>query len=60
MNPQQPRETRRTNPSSQALQMPLGGYLIDAQGREVAITEAMVRQACEALESSRRLPSRAD
>lgn len=30
----------------------VGGWLIDAQGREVAITEQMIQQACAALETS--------
>ncbi|MFN3578931.1 MAG: PA1571 family protein [Pseudomonas sp.] len=29
----------------------VGGWLIDAQGREVAITEQMIQQACAALET---------
>lgn len=29
------------------------GSVIDAQGREVPITEQMIQQACEALEKSR-------
>ena len=29
------------------------GSLIDAQGREVPITEQMIQQACKALEESR-------
>ncbi|AQZ95339.1 hypothetical protein BVH74_11500 [Halopseudomonas phragmitis] len=29
-----------------------GGWLIDEQGREIAITEQMVQQACRALECS--------
>lgn len=30
-----------------------GGWLIDEQGREIAITELMVQQACAALEQRR-------
>nr|WP_314482979.1 PA1571 family protein [uncultured Pseudomonas sp.] len=41
-------QTPRHAPSPQA-----GGALIDAQGREVPITEQMIQQACEALEQSR-------
>ena len=26
---------------------PIGGFIIDAQGREVPITEAMIQQACQ-------------
>ena len=32
---------------------PIGGFIIDAQGREVPITEQMIQQACKALEESR-------
>ncbi|MDH1441067.1 hypothetical protein N5O88_12775 [Pseudomonas sp. GD03721] len=31
---------------------PIGGFIIDAQGREVPITEAMIQQACQLLEQS--------
>lgn len=31
---------------------PLGGFVIDAQGREVPITEDMIQQACNALEKA--------
>ncbi|HSC84266.1 MAG TPA: hypothetical protein VLC30_11670 [Pseudomonas sp.] len=34
-------------------QQRVGGAIIDAQGREVPITEQMIQQACRALESSR-------
>ncbi|WP_161865452.1 MULTISPECIES: PA1571 family protein [Pseudomonas] len=34
-------------------QMPVGGFIIDGQGREVPITEDMIQQACNALEESR-------
>lgn len=33
-------------------QLPLGGALIDAQGREIPITEGMIRLACQALEKN--------
>lgn len=36
----------RTNLSRQAI---LGGAIIDAQGREVAITESMIQRACDEL-----------
>ena len=32
--------------------MPVGGFIIDAQGREVPITEEMIQCACQALEQS--------
>lgn len=33
-------------------QMPVGGFVIDAQGREIPITEGMIQQACTALEEA--------
>jgi len=38
----------QTSPQTQVC-----GSLIDAQGREVPITEQMIQQACEVLEKSR-------
>ncbi|GLO46608.1 MULTISPECIES: PA1571 family protein [Pseudomonas] len=38
----------RTTPQPQVC-----GSIIDAQGREVPITEQMIQQACKALEESR-------
>lgn len=35
-----------------APQQKVAGALIDAQGREVPITEQMIQQACKALEES--------
>ncbi len=32
--------------------MPVGGFVIDAQGRELPITEEMIQQACAALEKA--------
>ena len=32
--------------------MPVGGSVIDDQGREVPITEEMIQQACSALEKA--------
>ena len=37
-----------------ATQMPIGGFVIDAQGREIAITEEMIQQACNALEKAQK------
>lgn len=34
------------------LAMPIGGFVIDAQGREIPITEDMIQQACNALEKA--------
>ena len=33
-------------------QRPVGGAIIDAQGREIPITEQMILQACRELEQS--------
>lgn len=41
-----------SNSPKQPQQMPLGGFLIDAQGREIPITEAMIQQACSELEKA--------
>ncbi|HEY1026513.1 MAG TPA: hypothetical protein VGE28_02690 [Pseudomonas sp.] len=43
----------RTTPSTRQPQLPVGGFIIDAQGREVPITEEMIQQACAVLEESR-------
>jgi hypothetical protein len=39
---------------------PVGGAIIDAQGREVPITEDMVQDACRELEKRLIKPSTAD
>ncbi|WP_331284101.1 PA1571 family protein [Pseudomonas anguilliseptica] len=39
--------------------MPIGGFVIDAQGREIPITEEMIQQACNALEKAQKQASRA-
>lgn len=41
-----------SNSPKQTPKMPLGGFLIDAQGREIPITETMIQQACNALEKT--------
>jgi len=43
MQNQQPNEKKQP-------QMPVGGFDIYAQGREIPITEAMIQQACTSLE----------
>ncbi|WP_338109867.1 PA1571 family protein [Pseudomonas leptonychotis] len=43
MQNQQPNEKKQP-------QLPVGGFVIDAQGREIPITEAMIQQACTSLE----------
>jgi len=38
--------------SQKNIQMPIGGFVIDAQGREIPITEDMIQQACQELEKA--------
>lgn len=38
--------------SQKTTPMPVGGFVIDAQGREIPITEDMIQQACNALEKA--------
>jgi hypothetical protein len=40
------KRTARTNLTRQAM---FGGAIIDAQGREIAITESMIQRACHEL-----------
>ncbi|WP_346015635.1 PA1571 family protein [Pseudomonas sp. 1928-m] len=40
--------------SPKAPTMPIGGFVIDAQGREIPITEEMIQQACNALEKAKK------
>jgi len=40
--------------SPKAPTMPIGGFVIDAQGREIPITEEMIQQACNALEKAQK------
>ncbi|MDG9760910.1 hypothetical protein L0Y47_11335 [Ectopseudomonas composti] len=44
-------------PATAQQQEPVGGFIIDGQGREVPITEDMIRQACDDLEESRQRAS---
>ncbi|MGB9088494.1 MAG: PA1571 family protein [Pseudomonas farsensis] len=39
--------------SAKRAQPPVTGAIIDAQGREVPITEQMIQEACKELEASR-------
>lgn len=48
MSLQHSTDTPRKRPQPQAC-----GSIIDAQGREVPITEQMIQQACKALEARR-------
>jgi len=45
-----PPQQRPTQP------VPVCGSIIDAQGREIPITEQMIQQACRELENSRANP----
>lgn len=51
--PQQPRVTP-FNP-----QQPVGGSIIDAEGREIPITEQMIQQACRELDKAWQTPRHA-
>lgn len=44
-------------PTTKHQQEPVGGFIIDGQGREVPITEDMIKQACDALEEGRQRAS---
>lgn len=50
MNSQKHTTERHSLP--QKPQLPVGGALIDGQGREIPITEGMIRLACQALEKN--------
>ena len=41
-------------------QQPVGGSIIDAQGREVPITESMIQTACQELEKRLVKPANKD
>ena len=45
------------SPTPKHQQEPVGGFIIDGQGREVPITEEMIKQACDALEEGRQRAS---
>ena len=47
----------KTTPNPQA---PVGGSVIDQNGKEITITEEMIQQACEKLEQSRKDPAKKD
>ncbi|WP_418904259.1 PA1571 family protein [Pseudomonas anguilliseptica] len=40
--------------SQKAPTMPIGGFVIDAHGREIPITEEMIQQACTAFEKAQK------
>jgi len=56
MNAQQPRKPRILPLDPQ---QPVGGAIIDAEGREIPITERMIQQACRQLERAWQMPRRA-
>ncbi|WP_178119558.1 PA1571 family protein [Pseudomonas sp. SCB32] len=45
-------------PAPRDPQQPVGGSIIDAQGREIPITEDMIQRACRELEKSVESPRR--
>jgi len=45
-------------PAPRDPQQPVGGSIIDAQGREVPITEDMIQRACQELDKSCEPPRR--
>ena len=51
MSPHQQTSEPRVIPM--AAQHPIGGAIIDEQGREIPITEQMIQRACRELENSR-------
>lgn len=52
MNTQQPRDNAPRRDQPYQPQQPVGGSIIDAQGREIPITEDMIQRACRELENS--------
>ncbi|POF91085.1 hypothetical protein BGP80_19875 [Pseudomonas putida] len=53
MRRQHMQQHSETLANQQAQPQPICGSIIDDQGREVAITPEMIKQACEELEKSR-------
>tara|TARA_Y100001951_G_scaffold66775_1_gene53768 strand:- start:2658 stop:2831 length:174 start_codon:yes stop_codon:yes gene_type:complete len=47
-------------PDTSARQLPVGGFVIDAEGREVPITEDMIQRACSELEENRQTSDEPD
>ena len=45
-------------PAPRNPQQPVGGSIIDAQGREVPITEDMIQRACQELDTTCEQPRR--
>ncbi len=48
------------HPEASARQLPVGGFVIDAEGREVPITEDMIQRACSELEENRQASDKPD
>ncbi|CDF84331.1 hypothetical protein PKB_2984 [Pseudomonas knackmussii B13] len=52
MSIQHPRDSAQHPDQPRPPQQPVGGSIIDAQGREIPITEDMIQRACRELENS--------
>lgn len=50
--------TPAPRPAHRDPQQPVGGSIIDAQGREIPITEDMIQRACRELEKGTESPRR--
>ena len=50
------KQTHAPRAAEQQVQQPVGGAIIDAQGREVPITEHMIQQACNELDKNWQAP----
>ncbi|MDD2049278.1 hypothetical protein D3C76_1405820 [compost metagenome] len=57
MSLQQGNTQPKTAPNPQT---PVGGSIIGPDGKEITITEAMVQEACQKLEQSRKDPAKKD
>ncbi|MGE8499627.1 MAG: PA1571 family protein [Pseudomonas sp.] len=51
-------QTPESTLTPQQAQQPVGGAIIDAEGREIPITETMIQQACNELECQTETPAR--
>ncbi|MFS2126847.1 PA1571 family protein [Pseudomonas sp. Pseusp97] len=54
----QPQRETTPRPTPRHPQQPVGGSIIDAQGREVPITEDMIQRACQELDKTWEPPRR--
>ena len=57
MSLQQSNTQPKTAPNPQT---PVGGSIIGPDGKEITITEALVQEACQKLEQSRKDPAKKD